>query len=150
MRESLIRAGIKLLTAAALVLLVTTGISIPSLAETGTVSVVFTKASFVVGVGGGKGVLTFHGNSYPFTVRGASIGATIGASTTKLVGKALNMNGYRDITGTYNALGAGGALAAGAGVVRLQNASGVILQLHGVKVGAELSANLSGVTISMD
>jgi hypothetical protein len=118
------------------------GLATPTRAETGTVSVVFTKAGFVVGVGGGRGVLNFHGKNYPFTVRGASLGATIGASTTKLVGKALHLKGYRDIEGTYSALGAGG--------VQLQNASGVVLQLTGAKVGVELSASLAGVTIMMD
>ena len=119
-------------------------------AETGTISVVFTKAGFVVGVGGGQGTLTFRGKKYPFKVRGASIGATIGASTTKLVGKALNLSGPRDIVGTYSALGAGAALAGGAGGVALQNASGVILQLSGPKVGVEFSASLAGVTVAMD
>jgi hypothetical protein len=52
-----------------------------------------------------------------------------------------------DIAGTYSALGAGGAFAAGAGGVQLQNANGGILQLTGVKVGVELSASLAGGTI---
>jgi hypothetical protein len=125
-------------------------LSTSSQAETGSVRVVFTKAGFVVGVGGGKGVLTFRGRNYPFRVSGMSLGATIGASTTQLVGRALNLRGPGDIAGTYSAIGAGGALAAGAGGVQLQNASGVILQLHGVKVGVELSASLGGVTITMD
>jgi hypothetical protein len=131
-------------------LLASTVLATPTRADTGTVSVVFTKAGFVVGVGGGQGTLTFHGKKYPFKVRGASIGATIGASTTKLVGRALNLRGPRDIVGTYSALGAGAALAGGAGGVALQNANGVILQLSGPKVGVEFSASLAGVTITMD
>ena len=46
-------------------------------------------------------------------------------------------------------IGAGAAVAAGAGGVQLQNGNGVILQLSGPKVGVELSAALGGVTISM-
>ena len=121
----------------------------PAYSDTGSVSVVFTKGGFIVGVGGGEGVLMLHGKRYPFTVSGMSFGATIGASTTKLVGHALNMTGPRSIEGTYSAIGAGGALAAGAGGVQLQNANGVILQLSGPKVGAELSAAVSGVTIRL-
>ena len=41
-------------------------------------------------------------------------------------------------------------VAAGAGGVQLQNEKGVILQLHGVKVGVELSASVGGVTITME
>lgn len=78
------------------------------------------------------------------------LGATIGASTTQLVGRALNIRGPGDIAGTYGAMGAGGALAGGAGGVQLTNASGVILQLHGAKVGVEVSVNLAGVTITMN
>ena len=121
----------------------------PVQAETGAVRVVFTKGGFIIGVGGGEGVLTFRGNNYPFSVSGMSVGFTIGASTTKLVGRALNIRSPGDIAGSYAVIGAGGALAAGAGGVQLQNEKGVILQLHGPKVGVELSAAVGGVSIAL-
>jgi hypothetical protein len=124
-------------------------ISTPLHAETGRVAVVFTKGGFIVGVGGGDGVLVFRGRSYPFSVSGMSIGFTIGASTTKFVGRALNLRGPSSIEGTYSAIGAGGAIAAGAGGVQLQNANGVILQLSGPRVGAEVSAAVGGVTVRL-
>jgi hypothetical protein len=123
--------------------------STASQAETGSVRVVFTKGGFIIGVGGGHGVLTFRGHHYPFAVSGMSFGATIGASTTQLVGRALHMNAPGDIAGTYSAIGAGVAVAGGAGGVALQNARGVVLELHGVKVGVELSAAIGGVTVTM-
>lgn len=119
----------------------------PSRAETGAVNVVFTKGGFIVGLGGGEGVLHFRGHNYPFTVTGMSVGFTIGASTTKFVGRAINLRSAGDIQGSYAVLGAGGALAAGAGGVQLQNDKGVILQLSGPKIGAEVSAAVGGVTI---
>jgi hypothetical protein len=130
------------------------GFSTPVHAETGSVAVVFTKGGLILGVGGGEGVLTFRGRHYPFTVSGMSVGATIGASTTKLVGEALNLRGPESIEGTYTAVGAGGALAGGAGSVRLRNTNGVmtngvILQLSGPKVGAELSVAVAGVSIRL-
>jgi hypothetical protein len=125
------------------------GFSTPSRAETGQVAVVFTKGGFIVGVGGGEGVLLYRGHKYPFTVSGMSVGFTIGASTTKLVGRALNLRGPESIEGSYAVGGAGGAIAAGAGAVQLQNGNGVILQLSGPKVGAELSAAVGGVTINL-
>jgi hypothetical protein len=121
----------------------------PTRAETGSVAVVFTKGGFIVGVGGGEGVLVLRGKRYPFTVSGMSVGFTIGASTAKFVGRALNLRGPASIEGTYSAIGASGALAAGAGGVQLQNANGVILQLSGPKVGVELSAAVAGVTIRL-
>jgi hypothetical protein len=134
----------------ALAVLLMSGLVTAALAETGAVRVVFTKGGFIIGVGGGRGVLTFRGNHYPFRVSGMSFGATIGASTTDLVGRALNMRSPGDIAGNYSAIGAGGALAAGVGGVQLQNEKGVILQLHGAKVGVELSAAVGGVQIALE
>jgi hypothetical protein len=125
------------------------GFSTSSRAETGQVAVVFTKGGFIVGVGGGEGLLIFRGKRYPFTVSGMSVGFTIGASTSKFVGRALNMTGPASIEGSYAALGAGGAVAAGAGGVQLQNGNGVILQLSGPRVGAEVSAAVGGVTVRL-
>ena len=144
------KCGIRVLQAAVLALLLSLTATTSSQAETGAVRVVFTKGGFIVGVGGGRGVLTFRGHHYPFRVSGMSFGATIGASTTDLVGRALNMHSPGDIAGNYGAIGAGGALAAGAGGVQLQNEKGVILQLHGVKVGVELSAAVGGVQIALE
>lgn len=121
----------------------------PARADTGRVAVIFTKGGFVLGVGGGEGILTLRNKHYPFTVSGMSVGFTIGASTTKFVGRAFNLRGPASIEGTYSTAGAGGAVAAGAGTVQLQNPNGVILQLSGPKVGAEVSAAIGGVTIRL-
>jgi hypothetical protein len=135
---------------AALLALLAGGLAFEALADTGAVSVVFTKGGFIVGVGGGNGVLHFRGHRYPFTVSGMSVGFTIGASTTHLQGQALNMHSPADIQGSYSVIGGGAALAAGAGGVQLQNnQTGVILQLAGGKVGVELSAAVGGVTIAL-
>jgi hypothetical protein len=135
---------------ALLTLLVSAGYASTSQAETGTVRVVFTKAGLIVGVGAGRGVLTFRGKDYPFKVTGTSYGATIGASTGKLVGKALNLREPVDIAGLYTGLGAGAAVAAGANVVKLKNDNGVVLQLAGPKMGVELSVSLTGARITME
>jgi hypothetical protein len=129
--------------------LLASGLATATQAETGAVRVVFTKGGFILGVGGGEGVLVLRGRRYPFTVSGMSIGATIGASTTQFTGRALNIHSPGDIQGTYSVIGAGGALAAGAGGVQLQNERGVILQLHGPKIGVELSAAVGGVRIAL-
>lgn len=139
----------RMMQLALLGVLATAGFATPSHAETGAVSVVFTKGGFIIGVGGGEGVLVFRGKRYPFTVSGMSVGFTIGASTTKFVGRALNLRSPGDLAGSYAVAGAGGALAAGAGGVQLQNERGVILQLSGPRVGVEASAAVGGVTIAM-
>lgn len=133
-----------------LVTLLTFGLASPSQATTCAVRVVFTKGGFIVGVGGGRGVMTCHGRPYRFAVSGMSVGFTIGASTTQMTGRALNVRNPADIQGSYGAIGAGGAFAAGAGGVQLQNEKGVILQLAGGKIGVELSAAVGGVTVRLE
>src|SRR3954447_14981150 len=141
--------GMRLTCVALLGLLASVAMTTTSRADTGAIAVVFTKGGFIIGVGGGQGVLTFHGKRYPFTVSGMSVGFTIGASTSKFVGRALNLRSPGDLAGSYAAGGAGGAIAAGAGGVQLQNANGVILQLSGPRIGVEASAAVGGVTITM-
>jgi hypothetical protein len=134
----------------ALFALMAGGLAYEAQADTGTVRVVFTKGGFIVGVGGGEGVLYFRGERYPFTVSGMSVGFTIGASTTQFQGHALHLRTPRDIQGSYSVIGGGGALAAGAGGVSLQNnQTGAVLQLAGGKVGVEVSAAVGGVTIAL-
>jgi hypothetical protein len=81
-------------------------------------------------------------------VGGVSAG-TIGIAKADLRGTASNLQTAADIAGGYSALSAGAAVAGGGKSVRLQNARGVILDLHGAQVGFELSLSLSGVTISL-
>ena len=126
------------------------GFAQPAKAESGAVRVIFTKGGFIVGVGGGNGVLYFRGHRYPFRVSGMSVGFTIGASTSLLFGWVLFLFCVGVFLGFFCVFGAGGALAAGAGGVQLQNQRGVILQLAGGKVGVELSAAVGGVTVALE
>jgi hypothetical protein len=89
------------------------GLATPSEAQTGTVRVEIVKAGFIVGVGGGNGTLLYNGRRYPFSVSGLSLGATIGASKTELVGQAYNLRQPSDLGGTYSAVGGGVAVARG-------------------------------------
>ena len=115
---------------------------------TGTVRIQIVKAGFIVGVGGGKGTLTFNGKSYPLSIGGVSVG-TIGVATVNLEGTARNLRTATDIAGTYGAASASVAIVGGAKVATLKNEKGVILELHGVQLGLEASLSLSGMTIAL-
>jgi hypothetical protein len=129
--------------------LLTCTLAAPSNAETGSVKVVFTKAGLIVGVGAGRGILTLRGHQYPFKISGLGVGL-MGASSNLLVGKAMNLLAPSDIAGSYGAIGVGGAVVGGVGGIRLRNERGVILELHGVKVGLEVSAAVSRVQVTME
>ena len=132
------------------VLAASIGAATPSLAITGAVRVTVAKAGFIVGGGGGRGVLTFRHRNYPFTVQGLSLGLTAGASVNRLVGRAEYINELRDFAGAYSVVGAGAALFGGVGGVQLKNDKGVIITLQGPKAGVEVSANVTKVVITLD
>lgn len=119
-----------------------------SYADTGTVRFTVGSAGFIVGVGGGSGVLNFKGRNYRLSTGGVRLG-TIGASVTEVRGVARNMRRASDIVGTYSGVGAGVAVIGGVGTARLQNEKGVILEVRAVKAGLEANLNLGGMTISM-
>src|SRR5215475_6852945 len=80
----------------------------PTLAQAGTgvVSVTLGKAGFLLGVGGGRGVLKFQGRNYRLRITGISVG-TIGIARAHLAGRAYNLQTAADITGPYSAVTAG-------------------------------------------
>ena len=138
----------KLCAAAVAATVMLVGVSSQSYAETGSVRLRVTKVGFIVGVGGGSGVLSFRGQNYRLGVGGVSVG-TIGAAGADLVGTATNLRSAADIVGTYTAVSASVAVAGGGKVATLQNSNGVVLHLRGRQIGLEASLSLSGMTLSM-
>ncbi|MGA7229433.1 MAG: hypothetical protein WBX95_00690 [Xanthobacteraceae bacterium] len=119
-----------------------------SQAQTGTVRLNIVKAGFIVGAGGGSGVLHYHGRTYRLTVGGIGLGS-LGVAAADLVGTASNLHRPPDIAGTYGAAGAGATFIGGGQVATLQNEKGVMLQLHGGQVGFQVSLGLAGMTIGL-
>jgi hypothetical protein len=120
----------------------------PSQAQTGAVRLNIVKAGFIVGAGGGSGVLHYHGRTYRLTVGGIGLGS-LGVAAADLVGTASNLHRPQDIAGTYGAAGAGATFVAGGQVATLQNEKGVVLQLRGGQVGFQVSLGLAGMTIGL-
>jgi hypothetical protein len=123
--------------------------STASRAESGAVRLHIVKAGLIVGVGGGSGTLVFKDRSYRLSLGGIGVGS-LGVAAVDLVGTASHLRHPGDIAGgTYGAAGAGGAFVAGAQVARLQNEKGVVLEVHGVQVGFQISLGLAGLTIAL-
>jgi hypothetical protein len=145
MRISTIRFAI-----AALIALGIATIPSASQAATGSVRLKIVKASFVVGVSGGQGVLRFGRRAYPLSIAGVSIGFSAGASDANLVGTVSNIRRASDVAGTYSAGTTGAALITGGKqIVTLTNEKGAVLQLRGTQVGLEINFDLSGMAISL-
>jgi hypothetical protein len=118
-------------------------------AESGTISIRIFKAGFVIGGSAGEGVLTFHGQRYPLSIGGLSYGFTFGASETRFHGTVTNINRPSDVNGVYGQGGAGAAIIKGAQGIVLANQSGAVLTLAGEQTGLIVSADLSGLVLSL-
>jgi hypothetical protein len=115
---------------------------------TGSVRLNIVKAGFIIGVGGGSGVLHYHGRNYPLRLGGIGIGS-LGVASVSLAGNASNLRSPSDIAGTYGAAGAGATFVGGGQVATLRNEKGVVLRLSGPQIGFQVSLGLAGMTIAM-
>jgi hypothetical protein len=120
----------------------------PSQAQSGSVRLHIVKAGFIVGVGGGSGVLYYEGRKYRLRVGGIGIGS-LGVAAVDLVGTAYHLHNPHDIAGTYGGVGAGATFVGGAQVATLQNEKGVILKVRGPQAGFQVSLGLGGMTIAL-
>jgi hypothetical protein len=140
--------AIKLTAAALITVIALAGASTESRAQTGRVRLHIVKAGFIIGVGGGSGVLIYHGQRIPLSISGIGIGS-LGVAAVDLVGTAYNLPRPGLIAGTYGGAGAGAAFVGGGQVARLQNENGVVLVLRGLQVGFQVSMGLGGMTIAL-
>lgn len=139
-------SGLKtgLLALAALVIVASS-----ALAESGTISIRIYKAGLVIGGSAGSGVLNFNGRSYPLSIGGLSYGFTFGASETRFTGTVTNIKKASDVAGVYAQAGMGAAAVRGAQAVVLTNQRGAVLTLTGAQKGLIVSADLSGLALSL-
>jgi hypothetical protein len=139
---------IKLVGALLIAAAMLAGAPTESRAQTGAVRLHIVKAGFIIGVGGGRGILIYHGRRYPLSIGGIGVGS-LGVAAVDLVGTAYNLRMPSDIAGSYGAAGAGATFVGGAQVARLQNEKGVVLEVHGVQIGFQVSLGLAGMTVAL-
>ncbi len=144
---------VKELIIVAVVLLISIGMAGSALAQSGTpdakIEIKQWKVGFIVGIEGGKGTLTYKGKSYPLSIKGLRVGATIGAATADLVGDVHNLKNLKDIEGTYSAAQAAIAVGGGAKTWTLENQNKVTLKLKGKQVGIEVALDVGGMELKL-
>ena len=118
-------------------------------ADSAGVSIKIFKAGFVIGGSAGSGSMNFHGHNYPLSIGGLSYGFTFGASETRFHGTVSNIRRPSDIEGVYAQAGAGAAAVRGAQGIVLTNQKGAVLALSGMQSGLIVSADLSGLVLSL-
>ena len=93
--------AMKMAAAAVSLAVMLLGAATPSQAQTtGAVRLHIVKVGFIIGVGGGNGVLIYHGHRYRLSVSGIGLGS-LGIAAVDLVGTASNLTSPGAIAGTY-------------------------------------------------
>jgi hypothetical protein len=113
----------------------------------GTLSIATTSIAVGIGVHWGHGVLTTHGQRYPFAVQGLEVGG-LGVAKVQAVGQVYHLRQVGDFAGTYVAVGADTAVGGGAGVLTMRNQHGIVINLQSVQQGIKLTAGVEGITIA--
>jgi len=118
--------------------------SIQGLTPSGNVTLTET---FVGGVGGGNGTLTFNGQNYPFQLIGSVMGPG-GADRITASGEVYKLSNVNDFAGRYTqGSGPAGLSQSGQGQLWLQNNAGVIMHLYSTSSGVLLSIGKEEIII---
>ena len=112
--------------------------------------VVITAQAADVGVGftWGDGVLTYHGHTYHFSVKGVDV-AAVGYSKVVGHGRVYNLHHLRDFDGTYAAANGEATLGNGIGGRYLKNGAGVGIRIDDTTHGARLSGAAQGIQLEL-
>jgi len=133
----------------AMIALATTGVWSTASADSGAIRITVLKGGWLIGASGGNGALDFHGQRYPLSVGGVSVGLVFGVSKSRLSGRVSHIRQPSDVEGVYGAAGAGVAVVKGARTIVLTNEKGAVMTLQGREVGLLVNADLSGLAISL-
>jgi hypothetical protein len=100
--------------------------------------------------GGGKGTLTFEGQTYPFEIAGLG-GGGIGFSKLDASGEVYNLTNISEFPGAYDEARYGAVIGdASTGDLWLENNAGVVMHLKAKREGLMLSLGADVVDIRME
>ena len=114
----------------------------------GTIEVEASQLRLIVGGAQGKGMLHYKGKSYPFTMKGGTVGG-IGATKVTAAGDVYFLDNVADFAGTYSAATIGAALGPGVGGSQYENNKGVYIKVRSKTEGVALNMGLGVVTITL-
>jgi len=95
-----------------------------------------------------SGTLTYKGKQYPISVSGLSVG-DVGVTKFAASAKVYNLKKLEDFNGNYTAIGAGVAVASGAGEVAAKNQNGVQVDLVTTTQGVKFALGASGIEMKL-
>ncbi len=109
-----------------------------------------TEVGFIVGVGGGHGMLQCEDmGSHKFRVGGFQIGS-LGLAGATMTGRVYGLNKLSDFNGTYNRGEASISAIAGKGTMTLKNQNGVYMTLSMSTAGAKANLGGGGLRLTLE
>jgi hypothetical protein len=118
-------------------------------APSGFVDMREVEIAYLGEAGGGKGTLTFQGQTYPFEIAGLG-GGGVGLSTIDASGEVYNLSDVAQFPGAYDEGRYGAVIGdASTGDLWLENNAGVVMHLKAKREGLMLSLGADVVDIRM-
>jgi hypothetical protein len=118
-------------------------------APSGFVDMREVQIAYLGSAGGGKGTLTFQGQTYPFDIAGLG-GGGVGISTIDASGEVYNLTDLARFPGAYDEARYGAVIGdASTGELGLENDDGVVMHLKARREGLMLSLGADVVDIRM-
>jgi hypothetical protein len=118
-------------------------------APSGYVNMEEVSIAYLGQAGGGKGTLTFQGQTYPFEIAGLG-GGGIGVSKLDASGEVYNLTNISEFSGAYDEARYGAVIGdASTGDLWLENNAGVVMHLKAKREGLMLSLGADVVDIRM-
>jgi hypothetical protein len=105
------------------------------------------QVRLLVGGASGRGTLHYKGKSYPFTMKGMTVGG-VGVTKVNATGDVYFLQKVEDFAGTYSAATIGAALGPGVGGSQYENNKGVFVKVRSKTEGVALNLGLGGVQVS--
>ncbi|HTZ38679.1 MAG TPA: hypothetical protein VMB77_00875 [Syntrophales bacterium] len=102
-----------------------------------------------IGWSWGRGTLSFKKKKYEFKVEGLSV-VDVGITKATSKGKVYNLKKIEDFDGNYTSMAAEGTIGGGAGVTKMKNQNGVVIELVSTTQGANLKLAAEGVKFAID
>lgn len=102
-----------------------------------------------IGWSWGRGTLSFKKKKYEFKVEGLSV-VDVGITKATSKGKVYNLKKIEDFDGNYTSMAAEGTIGGGAGVTKMKNQNGVVIELVSTTQGANLKLAAEGVKFAIN
>lgn len=113
---------------------------------TATFELTAEQVRLIVGGASGRGTLYFKGKSYPFTMKGVTVGG-VGVTKVTATGDVYFLERVEDFAGAYSAATIGAALVAGGGGSQYENNKGVYVRVRSKSEGVALNLGLGAVQV---